>query len=111
MKFRYPLIIFIAMITIGSILENIIDIPDNIRATCEITAVFLLWWIIAVAIWKICQKIRQSSLRSVQAQMQHQHTSKMQDIEQEMDEIEASLNAVTNNEKITPIWELPRKEP
>lgn len=40
-----------------------------------------------------------------------QQSCKMQDIEQEMNEIEASLDAVTNNEKITPIWELPHKEP
>lgn len=31
--------------------------------------------------------------------------------EQEVNEIEASLDAVLNNDKITPIWELPRKEP
>ena len=31
--------------------------------------------------------------------------------EQEIDEIEASLDAVTNNEKVTPIWEIPPKKP
>jgi len=37
--------------------------------------------------------------------------SKMQEIERELDEIEASLDAVTNNEKVTPIWEIPPKKP
>lgn len=37
--------------------------------------------------------------------------NKMQEIEQELDEIEASLDAVTNSEKVTPIWEIPPKKP
>ena len=31
--------------------------------------------------------------------------------EQEIDEIEASLDAVTNNETVTPIWKIPPKKP
>jgi len=31
-------------------------------------------------------------------------------VEQEVDEIEAELNAMTSNEKITPIWEIPTKK-
>lgn len=38
--------------------------------------------------------------------------SKMQEIERELDEIEASLDAVTSNEKVTPIWgNQPPKKP
>jgi len=32
------------------------------------------------------------------------------EVEQELDEIEAELNAMTSDEKITPIWEIPNKK-
>lgn len=38
-----------------------------------------------------------------------QQTSRVEQINRELDEIEASLNAV-QDEKVTPIWELPRKD-
>ncbi len=31
-------------------------------------------------------------------------------VEQELDEIEAELDAITSNEKIKPIWEIPTKK-
>lgn len=34
----------------------------------------------------------------------------MQEIEKELDEIEASLNAVSPGDKVTPIWEIPTKK-
>ena len=37
--------------------------------------------------------------------------SKMQEIERELDEIEASLAAVSPSEKVTPIWDVPPKKP
>lgn len=33
------------------------------------------------------------------------------EIEQEVDEIEAELDAILNNDKVTPIWEIPPKKP
>lgn len=36
--------------------------------------------------------------------------NKMQEIEKELDEIEASLNAVSPGDKVTPIWEIPTKK-
>ncbi len=38
------------------------------------------------------------------------HTIKMQRLEHELDKIESSLDAVTTNDKVTPIWD-PRKKP
>lgn len=37
--------------------------------------------------------------------------NKMQEIEKELDEIEASLNAVSPGDKVTPIWEIQPKKP
>ena len=35
----------------------------------------------------------------------------LHNINKELDEIEASLDAVSPNEKVTPIWDLPQKKP
>jgi len=64
-------------------------------------------------IYKILRKIRETALHCNQAHYQYQiekQSKKTQEIEKEIDEIEVSLNAVTSNEKVTPIWELPRKK-
>lgn len=36
--------------------------------------------------------------------------NKMQEIERELDEIEASLDAMSSNDKVTPIWEISTKK-
>ncbi len=33
-------------------------------------------------------------------------TSQIEDIERELDDIEASLNTITSSEKVTPIWDI-----
>ena len=50
----------------------------------------------------------QSDFAEQREQKQH-NQRKMENINKELDEIEASLNAV-QDEKVTPIWELPRKD-
>lgn len=112
MKFRYPIALFFISMIIGSLAEDYLPTePANlIKCICVIAVAISHIWFPSIAIWKICQKIRQASLNTVRAQMQHQHTNKMQDIEREMDEIEASLDAVTSNDKVTPIWEIPPKK-
>lgn len=44
-----------------------------------------------------------------QREEKRRNQSKIEDINRELDEIEASLDAV-QNEKITPIWDLPPKD-
>lgn len=78
------------------------NIQGTLNALLRITIVLLIYAIVRDII-KFC--IRQEQDKKAR------ETKKLRKIEREMDEIEASLDAVTNNEKITPIWELPRKEP
>lgn len=120
MKFKYPItVIAISILAIASmILYGTLTKAEYNETVSFIATLFLIiikisiYWIIAIVIWKICQKIRQASLRSVKAQMHQQKAKKMKEIEQELDEIEASLDAVSSNDKVTPIWGgQPKKKP
>jgi len=113
-KFRYPigtLIVVFGICAVISITTGEKNIPGGIAAiTLEISK----WWIIGIAVYKILWKIRETALHCSQAhyeQHKEKQANKMQIIERELDEIETSLNAVTSDEKVTPIWELPKKKP
>lgn len=51
----------------------------------------------------------QNDFAEQREQKQH-NRKKVDDINRELDEIEASLNAVSPGDKVTPIWEIPTKK-
>lgn len=78
------------------------NIQSILNILLEITIVLLICAIIRDII-KFC--IRQERDKKARK------AKKLHRIERELDEIEASLDAVTSNDKVTPIWEIPPKKP
>ena len=119
MKIRYPIAGIIILLISATMWENIIG-PDEFSEKWEIITVLLLLALIGLIIYLVAKVVFNELgyiLDDTQRHFEHKERRKEQqkhmlhDINKELDEIEASLDAVTSNEKVTPIWEIPKKKP
>lgn len=112
MKLRYPVIGIIILFISASVWENILgtetfaEVGHPIFAILFVSLLGLLIYLIAKLVFNELFDV----LDDAQQHFEHKERRKeqqaymMHNINQELDEIEASLDAVSSNEKVTPIW-------
>jgi len=116
MKIRYPIMGIIILFISATIWEYILG-PDTFEQIGHPILVILLLsllgliaYLIAKLVFNEIGKLMDDVQHSVQRRSRHkeQQSSQMEQINQELDEIEATLNALAEAEnsdgKITPIW-------
>lgn len=107
MKAKHILIAIAALFIIESVNQNV-TMNSVLFSTIEDILNMLLGICLILLVYMI---IRQIVTHPKPSRKQTQKpTETMDDINKELDEIEASLDAVTNNEKVTPIWEIHTKK-
>lgn len=120
MKIRYPIFGIIILLISATIWQTIVgtDTFETIGQPIFDTLLLILLALIAYCIAKAIFNALFNIIGDTQRRFKHKEKRKEQqeyvlhNINKELDEIEANLDAVNgSNEKITPIWELPRKEP
>jgi len=108
MKIKHILIAIASLFTIDS-LNNDIFINYQLNSAIRDILNILLGICVTLLIYTIIRNA--ASYQAQQEGPTPQKSRNIQEIEQELDEIEASLNAVSSNDKVTPIWNINRKEP
>ena len=119
MKIRYPIAGIIILLIATTIWEHIMG-PELYKAVGEPITLILFLSLLCLIVYLVAKVILNElfdMLGDTQRHFEHKERRKEQqkymlhDINKELDEIEASLDAVTNNEKVTPIWKIPPKKP
>lgn len=122
LKFWHPVAGFALAKLLQSLNTNLIK-PDyqsvfgDIITWLENLCVILIIYIIARNVYRSVTEpnIHWEGYEYNKPQINPSSSNRMQEIERELDEIEASLDAISKTEssggKVTPIWELPHKEP
>lgn len=123
MKIRYPVIGIIVLFISASIWESIIgtdtfaEVGHPIFVILFVSLLGLIVYLVAKSLFNEIGDLMGDAQRhfSHKERRREEQAYTVQNINQELDEIEASLDAISETEssggKITPIWELPRKEP
>lgn len=123
MKIKYPIIGIIILLISATIWQSIIGAEtfETMGQPIFDTLLLILLVLIAYCIAKIVFIEIGDLMGDAQRHFAHKERRReeqaytVHSINQELDEIEASLDAISETEssggKITPIWELPRKEP
>lgn len=107
MKAKHVLIAIAALFIIESVNQNVTMDPV-LFSTIEDMLNILLGICLILLVYMI---IRQIVARPEPSSKQIQKPTKtMDDINKELDEIESSLNAITDNKKVTPFWEISTKK-
>lgn len=117
LKFWHPVAGFALTKFLQILNQNLIQLEfqpffNEIITWLENLFVLLIFYII---IRNIYRSIVGKPINPEEYDFEYQHAespqpNKMEQINRELDEIEASLDAVSSDEKVTPIWELPRKD-
>lgn len=119
MKIRYPIAGIIILLIATTIWEHIMG-PELYKAVGEPITFILFLALLGLIVYLIAKIVFNElfdMLGDTQRHFEHKERRKEQqayilhNINKELDEIEASLDAVTNSEKVTPIWEIPPKKP
>ena len=119
MKIRYPIAGIIILLIATTIWEHIMG-PELYKAVGEpITFILflallgLIVYLIAKMIFNVLGDIMDDVQNSVQCKERHKEQQEymLHNINKELDEIEASLDAISSDDKVTPIWEIPPKKP
>lgn len=119
MKLRYPVFGIIILLISATVWQTIVgtDTFESVGQPIFDTLLLVLLGLIAYCVAKIVFNELFDMLGDTQQHFEHKERRKEQqaymlhNINKELDEIEASLDAVTNSEKVTPIWEIPPKKP
>lgn len=116
MKTKYILIAIASLFVIESLNRNL-NTNWYIANAVEDVLYILLGICLLMLLYKILQSVMESFQKPIKQNPEPyecykptKQSDKMREIEQELDEIEASLDAVTNNDKVTPIWEISTKK-
>lgn len=119
MKIRYPIAGIIVLLITTTIWEHIMG-PELYKAVGEPITLILFLSLLGLTVYLIGKAVFNELfdvLGDAQRHFEHKERRKEQqeymlhNLNKELDEIEASLDAVTSNEKVTPIWEIPPKKP
>lgn len=112
MKIRYPIAGIIILLIATTIWEHIMG-PELYKAVGEPITFILFLSLLGLIVYLIAKIILNELfgiLDDTQRHFKHKERRKeqqacmMHNINQELDEIEASLDAVSSNDKVTPIW-------
>lgn len=118
MKIKYPIIGIIILLISATIWQSIIGAEtfETMGQPIFDTLLLILLVLIAYCIAKIVFNEIVDLMGDVQRHFAHKERRReeqaytVHNINQELDEIEASLNAVSPGDKVTPIWEIPTKK-
>lgn len=112
MKIKYPVIGIIILLISSTMWQSIIgpEAFETVGQPIFDTLLLILLGLIAYCIAKIVFHVIGDLMDDTQRHFAHkerrreEQTYTVQNINQELDEIEASLDAVSSNDKVTPIW-------
>lgn len=119
MKLKYPVIGLVILLISANVWQSIIGSEAFATVGQPIfdTLLLILLGLIAYLVAKLLFNEIGDLMGDIQRTSIHrelhreQQASQVEQINQELDEIEASLNTVVLNKKVTPIWEISTKKP
>lgn len=118
MKIRYPVIGIIVLFISASIWESIIgtdtfaEVGHPIFVILFVSLLGLIVYLVAKSLFNEISDLMGDAQRHFEHKQRRreQQAYTVHKINQELDEIEASLNTVNPGDKVTPIWEIPTKK-